>query len=99
MRITLREIAAVAELSVNTASRALIRDGRARFMLPGENGQIDYVKLLKLLVQGGYRGTVCCEVSGKVSSQKGYDPVAAARTCYENIARALARVGRLHTPG
>ena len=30
------------------------RGGRARFLLPGESGQIDYVELLKLLVQAGY---------------------------------------------
>ena len=62
-------------------------------MLAGESGQIDYVDLLKLLLQAGYRGDVCCEVSGMVSGRAGYDPVAAARTCYDNIAPTLNRAG------
>jgi len=67
----------------------VMRGGRARFLLPGESGQIDYVELLKLLVEAGYRGDVCCEVSGMVSGQAGYDPVVAARTCYRNMAKAF----------
>jgi sugar phosphate isomerase/epimerase len=67
----------------------VMRDGNARFLLPGESGQTDYVELLKLLVAAGYRGDVCCEVSGMVSHNAGYDPVAAARTCYRNMAKAF----------
>lgn len=68
-------------------------DGKARFVLPGESGQIDYPLLLKLLHEGGYRGDVNCEISGMVSKQKGYDPIATAEQCYANIAPAFVKAG------
>ncbi|MCA9017254.1 MAG: sugar phosphate isomerase/epimerase, partial [Planctomycetaceae bacterium] len=71
----------------------VLQDNKARFVLPGESGDIDYVQLLKLAVQGGYRGDICCEVSGMVFKQKGYDPLAAAKTCYQNIAPAFEQAG------
>jgi inosose dehydratase len=71
----------------------VLRDGKAAFVLPGEGGQFDYAKFLRQLVEGGYRGDVNVEVSGMVSSQPGYDPVAAARTSYEHLAAAFSRAG------
>jgi sugar phosphate isomerase/epimerase len=70
--------------------------GKARFVLPGESGEIDYVKLLRLFHEGGYRGDINCEVSGMVSGKKGYDPIRAAETSYANIAPAFveAKVAR-----
>ena len=59
------------------------------FLLPGESGTFDYANLLRLFHEGGYRGDVCCEVSSMVSSKPGYDPSAAAKTCYRNMARAF----------
>lgn len=56
------------------------------FVLPGESGNIDYAELISLFYTGGYRGDICCEVSGAVWGQPGYDPLAAAKTCYRNIA-------------
>ena len=67
--------------------------GKARFVLPGESGDIDYAKLLKLFHKGGYRGDINCEVSGMVSGQKGYDPIRAAETSYANIAPAFEKAG------
>ncbi len=67
--------------------------GKARFVLPGESGEIDYVRLLKLFHQGGYRGDINCEISGMVSGRKGYDPIQAAQTSYANIAPAFAKAG------
>ncbi len=64
-----------------------------RFALPGTHDTIDYAKLLSLFYRGGYRGDVCCEVSGMVWNQAGYDPVAAAKTCYRNLAPAFAKAG------
>lgn len=57
-----------------------------RFVLPGESKRFDYAKLLKNFYSGGYRGDVCCEVSAMVWTQSNYDPIAAAETCYANIA-------------
>jgi inosose dehydratase len=70
---------------------AVQREGRVQFLLPGESGTFDYAKLLKLFYDGGYRGDICCEVSSMVSGKPDYDPKAAAKTCYENMARAFEK--------
>ncbi len=67
----------------------VIREGRAHFLLPGESGQLDYAQLLTLVHNAGYRGDICCEVSSMVFRQQGYDPLAAARTCYKNLSAAF----------
>jgi sugar phosphate isomerase/epimerase len=76
----------------------VMQNGKARFVLPGESAQIDYARLLKLVYQAGYRGDVCCEVSGMVFSQEGYDAVVAAKTCYQNLAPAFERAGIQRRP-
>ncbi|MBQ15926.1 MAG: hypothetical protein CMJ65_02250 [Planctomycetaceae bacterium] len=77
------------------------KDGRTRFVLPGEGGRINYERLLRLFHEGGYRGDICCEISGQVWSKAGYTPSKSARTCYSNIAAAFrkARVPRAGKPG
>lgn len=74
---------------------AVLEKGQARFTLPGDGG-FDYVPLLRQAAALGYRGCICVEVSGMVSGQPGYDPVAAARRSYDNLAPAfeLAGIGR-----
>jgi len=67
------------------------KDGKTRFVLPGESGNFDYGKLLKLLADGGYRGDISCEVSGMVWGQKNYQPITAAKICYKNIAQAFSK--------
>ncbi len=66
--------------------------GQARFVLPGEGG-FDYVPLLRKAVALGYRGCICVEVSGMVSGQPGYDPIAAAKRSYENLTPAFEKAG------
>ncbi len=68
-------------------------NGKTVFKLPGESGTFDYVKLLKLFYGGGYRGDVCCEVSGQVWNRPDYDPVEAAKLCYRNVADAFKKAG------
>ncbi len=80
--------------TAHIAVKDAVQEGdRVTFALPGARGTIDYVTILRLFFRGGYRGDVCCEVSSMVSSQKGYDPIAAAKTCYTNMARAFAAAG------
>jgi len=64
-----------------------------RFVLPGASSEFDYAELFRSFYRGGYRGDFCCEVSGMVWNQPGYDPANAARTCYENVAPQFARAG------
>jgi inosose dehydratase len=67
-----------------------VRQGdRVVFDLPGASGTFDYARLLGLFYDGGYRGDVCCEVSSMVSKKADYDPLVAAKRCYEAMARAF----------
>jgi sugar phosphate isomerase/epimerase len=67
-----------------------VEGGKAEFLLPGE-GTTDYVALLKGLKEGGYAGCVCVEVSAGIHNQQGYDPLTAAKKCYEALAPAFAK--------
>ena len=64
----------------------IIKDGKPRFVLPGESGLLDYQKLIWRAHELGYRGDINVEVSGQVWNQPGYDPIAAALKGYRNIA-------------
>jgi sugar phosphate isomerase/epimerase len=66
--------------------------GKWQFVLPGE-GTIDYVQMFKLLGQSSYTGDVVVEVSGQVFNKPGYDPLAAARKCYNHLADAFSKAG------
>ena len=68
---------------------AVQQGDRVVFQLPGDSGTFDYAKLLHSFFAGGYRGDVCCEVSSMVSSQTGYDSLAAAKTCYGHMSAAF----------
>jgi inosose dehydratase len=69
------------------------QNGKVIFQLPGESGTFDYPRLFRLFYAGGYRGDFCCEVSAMVSKQPGYDPLRAARVCYDNMSRAMSEAG------
>ena len=67
----------------------IIKDGKPRFVIPGESGKIDYAKLVSLSAKLGYRGDINAEISGQVWGQKGYDPIATAKTSYRNLSAAF----------
>ena len=63
-----------------------------QFLLPGE-GDIDYAAYFALLKQAGWQGSIVVEVSGQIFSKPGYDPIAAARTSYLQIASVIEKSG------
>ena len=71
----------------------IIKEGRARFVLPGESSQINYQQLLRMVHATGYDGDINVEVSGQVWSQKGYDPISAAKKSYAHMAAAFKKSG------
>jgi len=81
--------------TAHVAVKDAIEDGNKKvtFALAGETGKIDFVSMIRLLNEGGYRGDVCCEVSRMLWSQPGFDATAAARTCYKNMAQAFEKAG------
>ena len=62
--------------------------GKFQFMLPGE-GRTDYSKYFALLRKFKYTGPVCVEVSGQVFNKPGYDPIAAAKSSYAELSKAM----------
>ncbi len=66
--------------------------GKRGFLLPGE-GTVDYATMFKHLAQSSYRGDVIVEVSSQVSNRAGYEPIAAARKCYNSLSAAFAQAG------
>ena len=69
----------------------IIKNGKPRFVLPGESSLIDYHKLIWRAHELGYRGDINVEVSGQVWNQPGYDPIAAALKSYRNIAPVIKK--------
>ena len=63
-----------------------------KFLLPAEK-ENHYVEYFKLLAAKKYHGDVVVEVSGQIHSQASYDPVAAAKKCYERLSAAMKEAG------
>jgi len=59
------------------------------FLLPGA-GDTDFAAYFALLRQVGYAGPAVVEVSAQIFNKPGYDPLAAARSCYATLSAALA---------
>ncbi|MEK6236401.1 MAG: sugar phosphate isomerase/epimerase [Planctomycetales bacterium] len=87
-------IAAAAPYAAHVAVKDAVRqNGRVVFKLPGETGEIDFARIIKKFHDAGYQGDFNCEVSSMVSSKPGYDPRAAAKTCYANMSQAFRKSG------
>lgn len=65
---------------------------KPEFLLPGAGGA-DYVQLLQLLHEGGYRGPVVVEVSAQLQRQPGYSALDAADEAYEALWAAYEEAG------
>ncbi|RLS58256.1 MAG: sugar phosphate isomerase/epimerase [Planctomycetota bacterium] len=66
---------------------------KVTFALPGETGAIDHQAILSGLAATGYHGAFCCEVSAQISNQPGYDPLEAARRCYDRMSAVWIKAG------
>lgn len=60
-----------------------------KFLLAGD-GTVDYAAYFRLLKETGYSGPIVAEVSAQLQRANSYDPVFAARHCYDCLSRALA---------
>jgi sugar phosphate isomerase/epimerase len=61
-----------------------------QFLMPGDSGKISYQEYARILGEIGYQGTVLAEVSAQIFDQPGYDGVAAAKHCWDNLAPFFA---------
>lgn len=65
---------------------------RPEFLLPGE-GKTDYLEYFRLLRELRYSGYVGVEVSVMIQRKPKYQPIPAARLCYERLAPLFTRAG------
>jgi hypothetical protein len=64
------------------------------FALAGEGDKWDHADIISALHDRGYRGDFCCEVSSQIwRNAPGYDPVKAAKICFDNMVAAFDRAG------
>ena len=62
------------------------------FLIPGE-GEMDYPRYLRAMDAAGYTGHIVVEISLMVQRRARYDPLAAATTSYQVLARAFEAAG------
>lgn len=67
--------------------------GAVRFELPGEAGTIDYQELCQRFYAGGFRGSICVEVSSQVWKRPDYDAENALATSYRVLSTAMKQAG------
>jgi sugar phosphate isomerase/epimerase len=73
---------------------AVMTDGAVHFALAGEGDDWDHADIISALHDRGYRGDFCCEVSSQIwRNAPGYDPVKAAKICFDNMVAAFDRAG------
>ncbi len=70
---------------------AIEKDGKVKFLLPGEAATIDYQLLCHILQEGSFSGSLCVEVSSHVWKRPDYDPTVAMRKSYALLSSAMGR--------
>jgi sugar phosphate isomerase/epimerase len=92
LKLDLREtIQKVASRTVlHHVKDAVGTEEKFQFLMPGDSGGINYKEYAQILRDIGYRGTVLAEVSAQIFDQPGYDGVAAAKHCWDNLAPFFA---------
>jgi sugar phosphate isomerase/epimerase len=65
---------------------------KPEYLLPGD-GKTDYLEYFRLLKELRYSGFVGVEVSAMIQRKPDYQPVPAARLCYDRLAPLFARAG------
>ncbi len=77
------------------AVKDALKEGQeVKFALAGETGSWDQATVISALYDGGYRGDFCCEVSSQIwKNNPAYDPINAAKKCFQNMQDAFARAG------
>lgn len=68
------------------------KDGKFDLVLIGQ-GDLDTVSYLRAMRREGWTGFITLEVSVRVWGQEGYDPIAAAQTCYQTLDAAFQEAG------
>ncbi len=63
-----------------------------QFLIPGE-GDMDYVKYLRLMDRAGYHGYIAVEISLMVQSRPDYNALAAATQSYAVVSKAFEEAG------
>ena len=67
-------------------------DGKPRFLLPGD-GTVDYTRYFRKVKSMGWKGWVLVEVTRQLQTEPGFNPEAAARRSYQNLAPVLTKLG------
>lgn len=79
-----------------TVKDGRLANGAPQFLLPGD-GTIDYKEYFAILAEKRFQGWILVEISRQLQTQPGYDPLAAARRSYSNLAGPLQQAGLRRT--
>ena len=88
VRETLRQLAS--RTVAHHVKDSVGTEDKYRFLLPGDSGEIDYKEYARTLGEIGYRGALLLEVSAQIFNQPGYDALATAKHCWDNMAPFFA---------
>ena len=88
VRETLKQLAS--RTAAHHVKDAVGTPEKFRFLLPGDSGEIDYKEYARTVNEIGYHGALLLEVSAQIFQQPGYDGLANAKHCWNNMAPFFA---------